>query len=88
MIEWRYLQVIEPDLWLVNDQVQAEREGWRIDAHTSPGRTRIVVSIGEYSQFASDLQAAEYVIKRMHEGSAFHERAWIAVVKAQLSGSW
>lgn len=82
--------LIEPQLWSDEDQNRASREGWLIDTHKACIR-RWTLSMdttgGIARPFQSDLQASEFVVERMHQGSPFHERAWVALIKLQMHGA-
>ncbi len=84
------LWLIEPQMWSTHDQSRASREGWLIDTHKARIR-RWTLSMdttgGIARPFQSDLQASEFVVERMHQGSPFHERAWVALIKLQMHGA-
>lgn len=92
--------LILPAMWNLADNRQASREGWYINCSPVAGATRICACDApvtfdgydhrspEYNAFVTDLQASEWVIERMHQGSSFHERAWLATVKAQMQGAY
>ncbi len=76
-----------PELWSHQDDLDAQLEGWAIIMSIEPGLTRIIApDIGD-KPFTSDRQVAEYVMERMHQGSAFHLKAWITLTKAQIHGA-
>ena len=90
------LWFIEPELWSNQDQSEAAVEGWCILCDPQPGVSRIVrftpmireyMGVGIVRPFTSDLQAAEFVVARMHQGSELHVRAWVALCKAQIHGA-
>lgn len=81
--------LIHPKMWDANDQRQANQEGWIIaDMSGGPGTCKIIAKDwGPYAaSFTSDLQATEFVMERVYQGSAFHTRAWLAMTKCYLHG--
>ena len=81
--------MIEPDLWTYADQIAAMDEGWMIHATPIPHISRTFASAHQNPArpFVSDRQADEYVNERAHQGSEFHQRALIALMKAILNGN-
>lgn len=93
-------EYISPEMWDSTDQYKAALEGWLIACYPQPGQSRFVALTREGAGtfgidpfdhalrwFVNDLQASEYVMERVHQGSAFHIRAWQACLKAQMHGS-
>ena len=91
--------LVKPDLWYERDQAAAIVEGWALLTFREPGKSRICRVTHETAKslgiemitvdrpFVSDLQAAEYVIERMHQGNPLAERAWRALMKTNMHGS-
>ena len=82
--------LIRPELWSQQDHIDANTEGWSIYVGTEPGVSYIhALKQGDADgrKFFSDRQAAEHVMERMHQGSAFHRKAWIALMKAIIHGA-
>ena len=79
------------DVPVGTDEAWAQGHGWSLP--TAQPSLMVGVSVRydprdpEWSAFVTDTQAAEWVVEKMHQGSAFHERAWRAVVKAQMQGA-
>lgn len=87
--------LIHPGMWNAYDQRRANREGWIIGSMAaSPGFAQIIAKSWDYdgaatpmmAPFVSNLQAAEHVQERAHQGSDFHQRAWQAWAKCFIHG--